>query len=62
MIPPLCSECGDRLTAEEYEYYTYRCTACERNWHDRVHAWRHGAPDSELDKLHDRLNIKPILH
>lgn len=62
MIEPICSECGDSLTEEERNYYVYRCESCERCWHERVTAWRHGAPDDELDKLYDGLNIKPIIH
>ena len=46
-----CQDCGNRLTRTEHHYYEYRCEKCERAFHERLEAWRHGAEDEELDKL-----------
>lgn len=47
-----CEDCGIRLTAEEEAYYLYRCEDCERDHHERVIAWQHGANDRYLDHLY----------
>ncbi len=48
----ICIECGKILTDEEAHYYAGNCEACEREWHDRINAWRHGGEDEELDRMY----------
>lgn len=62
MIDPLCSECGNELTREEERHYGYRCEQCELAWNSRVHAWRNGAEDEELDRLHGDLHLTVTKH
>lgn len=45
----ICLSCSSVLTAEEREYYEYRCEKCEREWFERIQAWLNGAADKELD-------------
>ena len=47
---PICVACLNPLTPKERHYYECRCEDCEGKWLERVEAWRHGAPDAELDK------------
>ena len=47
-----CFDCGSALTAEEAQYYLYRCEACERDYSNRLGAWMNGAPDRYLDVLY----------
>lgn len=47
-----CEDCGTVLTDDERHYYEYRCEACEVRWHERITAWRNGAPDRELDAVY----------
>lgn len=61
-LPDLCGVCARRLTTEESEYYGFRCEQCERDWHDRIQAWRGGAPDDELDRLYGHLDIPVTKH
>lgn len=49
---PRCDDCGEALTEEERHYYEHRCEGCERAALSRYQAWRHGAPDAELDALY----------
>ena len=46
-----CRNCHRLLTAEELFYYLRRCEGCERAWHDRIDAWRHGGDDPELSAM-----------
>ncbi|GJE43967.1 hypothetical protein [Methylobacterium soli] len=48
-----CAECGNVLTETERHYYERRCEQCERDWCDRIEAWRHGSEDAELDGFYD---------
>lgn len=56
----ICASCGAVLTDEEREFYGRYCEGCEREWCDRIEAWRHGAKDAELDLLYDA--PPPIRH
>lgn len=48
-----CAECGRVLTDEERHYYGSRCEECEGDWSDRIHHWRQGGEDPELDAMYD---------
>lgn len=50
----ICRECGAPLSAEEKRYYGDRCEQCERDWFDRIEAWRTGGEDSDLDRLYGK--------
>lgn len=47
----ICDECAARLTNEEKRFYDGRCETCERDWHERIQAWREGGGDPELDEM-----------
>jgi hypothetical protein len=49
--PVMCVDCGVMLAQEEIEFYEYRCDYCERDWMERLAAWRAGEPDEEIEKL-----------
>lgn len=46
-----CNDCGKTLTELEWQFYTYRCEACEAEWHARLQRWKSGEEDIELDNL-----------
>ena len=48
-VPP----CGAVLTATERHYYETTCERCEREWGERIEAWRKGSADAEIDKMFD---------
>lgn len=52
MTMTICRECAKPLTAEEAKYYETRCENCEREWGERIEAWRKGGEDGELDLLY----------
>ena len=43
--------CGAMLTAEERHYYGVACEKCEREWSERMRAYRRGVVDPELDAM-----------
>lgn len=49
----LCCDCTTRLTDAEVHWYGYRCERCEREWSERMDAYRLGSEDPELDRLYD---------
>lgn len=57
IIVPICGACGNLLTEEEEEFYVFRCEACERDWNERINAWRSGGHDPELDSVHSFISV-----
>ena len=47
----ICQDCFKTLTKEEEHYYGIRCEGCEQFLEERIHRWRSGAEDEELDAL-----------
>jgi len=56
-----CPECGSSMGEAELRMYE-RCERCEWDWNDRINAWRHGAPDTELDRHFAREWANRVLH
>jgi hypothetical protein len=57
-----CACCGAKLTTQERRYYGDTCDDCEREWCERMEAWRHGAQDPELDRAFDEPRGKETWH
>ncbi len=45
--------CGRVLTPDERHWYGESCEQCERDWHERIEAWRKGGADAEIDRVFD---------
>jgi hypothetical protein len=43
--------CGRVLTAEERHWYGDCCESCQREWNNRIDAWKSGGADVELDAM-----------
>ena len=48
----VCVKCGTALIFMERLMYTNVCEDCEREWSDRLDAWRHGGKDEGLDRMY----------
>lgn len=43
--------CGAVLTPGERHWYGSSCERCEKEWSERIEAWRQGAQDTDLDAM-----------
>ncbi len=42
LVPVFCRDCAKPLSDVEVHFYETRCEQCEREWSEKVSAWRRG--------------------